>query len=556
MKTERALNAVRLPDGSVKEVPSGTRLLELAPPSTSGPDRVVGALLQGEPVSLHASITEDCEVQWLRPSSHDGIRFIRRSLSCVLVRAAKDLFPERRLTILHSLSKGLFCELDGERPLRRSEVEALSARVAELAAAEMPMLPLPLSRAEALGRFIVERPDLARLFRNRDGEEATFYEFDGLVDYFHGPLVPHSGYVGPFELRFYAPGFILRYPSDEAPEVLPPFVDTRRLGKVFYEFKEWSQVLQVPDVGALNDIISLGEVNDFVRVAEALHEKRIAQIADAIDAARDRVRLILIAGPSASGKTTFAQRLAVQLRVNGMRPIPISLDDYYRNRDECPRDDNGEFDFEAVEALDIELLNDQLQRLTFGEAIHFPRFNFKTGKREFRQTALRLEPGQILICEGIHALNECISESVAKANKFKIYISALTQLNVDDHNRVPTTDTRLIRRIARDIQFRGTGARETLARWRSVRRGEDRYIFPFQEEADVMFNSGLFYELCVLRGMVEPLLREVPEDAAEYTEARRLIDLLVNFRVVGTDEIPPNSILREFIGATCFFRAE
>ena len=554
--SEQDMVRVAFGEDGFRDVTAGTPLRDLAPSFVPGAERVLGALVDGEPVSLHTRVSEACDVRWLLPGSREGIRYIRRSLSCLLVKAAADLYPERRLVILHSLSKGLFCELEGERPLRRAEVEALQARMHELVALAVELRPVEATRDEAIHQFAERRPDLARLFRNRDRETATLYDCDGLIDYFHGPLIPDSRYAGPFELRFHAPGFILRYPSDEQPETIPEFVDTRRLAKAFYEFKQWSQVLQVPDVGALNEVVALGEINEFVRVAEALHEKRIAQIADAIDASRDRVKLILIAGPSASGKTTFAQRLAVQLRVNGMRPIPISLDDYYRNRDECPRDASGDYDFEAVEALDIELLNDQLQRLTYGESIHLPRFNFKTGTREYRKHPMRLEADQILICEGIHALNECISESVAKSNKFKIYISAITQLNVDDHNRVPTTDTRLIRRIARDIQFRGTGARETLARWRSVRRGEERYIFPYQEEADVMFNSGLFYELCVLRGLVEPLLLEVPPDAQEFTEARRLLDLLVNFRIFGTDEIPPNSIVREFIGATCFFRAE
>jgi uridine kinase len=554
--TGKSVTRVRVEGDAAREIAGGRPLADLAPPFETGPERVVGALVDGVPTSLAVSPPDGADVRWVRPGSREGIRFIRRSLSCLLVKAARDLFASARLVILHSLSKGLFCELHREHPLRRSDVDALAERMAELLRERVPFEPVWVAREEAISRFEAHRPDLVRLFRNRDDDGVCLWRFDDLVDFFHGPLVPDSGYVGPFELRFHAPGFLLRYPSDEKPDELPEFVATTRLGKVFYEFKQWSQVLSVPDVGALNEVISSGDINDFVRVAEALHEKRIAQIADRIDDARDRVRLILIAGPSASGKTTFAQRLAVQLRVNGMRPIPISLDDYYVERDRCPRDAHGEYDYESVEALDVELLNDHLQRLTWGEAIELPRYDFKTGTRAFRSAALRLEPGQVLICEGIHALNERLSELVPKANKFKIYVSALTQLNVDDHNRVPTTDTRLIRRIARDIQFRGIDVRETLARWRAVRRGEDRNIFPFQEEADVMFNSGLFYELCVLRGLVAPLLEAVPLAAAEYTEARRLLDLLINFRVVGTDEIPPNSILREFIGATCFFRAE
>lgn len=553
----RNISATLHLDGERREVPVGARLIDLAPRCNEGPERVVGALVDGVVTGLHRQAIANAQIQWVRPGSREGIRFIRRSLSLLLVAAARDLFPAARLVILHSLSRGLFCELQSDRPLRRDDVLALQRRMEDLACQRAPLEPIDVPVDEATTLFTgLERPDLVRLFRNRPASPVTLYKLGDTVDYLHGDLVPNTGFVGPFELRPHPPGFLLRYPTDERPDELPAFVDTKRLAKIFYEFKLWSRVLQVPDVGALNDLVALGGINDFIRVAEALHEKRIAQIADAIDAARDRVRLVLIAGPSASGKTTFAQRLAVQLRVSGLRPIPISLDDYYVERDSCPRDDNGEYDFETVQALDVDLLNDQLQRLTWGESIRLPRYNFKTGLREFRKLSLRLEPDQILVCEGIHALNERLSESVPKANKYKIYVSALTQLNLDDHNRVPTTDTRLIRRIARDIQFRGIDVRETLARWRAVRHGEDRNIFPFQEEADVMFNSGLFYELCVLRGIVEPLLEAVPRAAPEYTEACRLLSLLTNFRVVGTDEIPPNSILREFIGATCFFRAE
>lgn len=555
-------------DGTTRAVEAGTPLTALLP----GSARIVGARLDGEVVGLDRPVQTAARVEWLEPGSRLGIRFIRRSLSMVLVKAARDLFPDGRVLILHSLSKGFFCEMHSEKgysslgklallkgvsPLTRDDVQRLERRMRELVAQRLPLRREEMARDDALALFeSLGREDLVRLFRYRNEPTIDVHHLDGVQDYTHGDLVPDTGFIGPFELRYYPPGFLLRFPEDTAPEVLPPFVDTRKLGKIFYEFKKWAQVLEVPDVGALNDIVASGEINDFIRVAEALHEKKNAQMADAVDEARDRIRLVCIAGPSASGKTTFAQRLAVQLRVCGLQPIPISLDDYYVDRELTPKDASGEYDYESVEAIDIALLNENLQMLLYGKEVYLPRYNFKTGLREFRRRPLSLKPGQLLVIEGIHALNERLTEAIPKANKYKVYISALTQLNLDDHTRVPTTDTRLIRRIARDIQFRGIGARETLARWRAVRRGEEQNIFPFQEEADVMFNSGLFYELSVLKGIVEPLLLTVGSDAAEYPEAQRLLALLSNFLVIGTDEIPPNSILREFIGATCFFRAE
>lgn len=548
---------VHLPEGHVVDVEEGTVLRQLLSLEREGLPHVVGALVDNEVTPLWRPLQRSCRVQWLTAASREGIRFVRRSLSLILVKAARDLFPQARLAVLHSLCKGFFCELHESGPLSREDVARLEAHMQEIIRRRLPFVPHEVTRERAMEIFGERgRDDLLRLFRHRSDEMLTLYALEDEIDFFHGDLAPDSGCMAPFELRFYPPGFIMRMPTDTSPEVVPPFVDTRKLGKVFYEFNQWSKVLAVPDVGALDEIITDGEINDFVRVAEALHEKRIAQIADTIDAARDRLRLVLIAGPSASGKTTFAQRLAVQLRVNGLKPIPISLDDYYVDRESTPLDEHGEYDFESVRALDCALLNEHLQRLTWGEPVRLPFYNFKTGKREYRKKTLQLQPGQLLVMEGIHALNEILTESIAKPNKFKIYVSALTQLNVDHHNRIPTTDTRLIRRITRDIQFRNINVRETLSRWRSVRRGEEENIFPFQEEADVMFNSGLFYELCVLRGIVEPLLEAVPRDVPEYTEARRLLSLLANFITVGTDEIPPNSILREFIGATCFFRAE
>jgi uridine kinase len=349
------------------------------------------------------------------------------------------------------------------------------------------------------------------------------------------------------------PGFILRYPTIENPLALPVFVDQRKLGQVFYEHAMWGRSLGLPDVASLNKYIKDGKGPELIRVNEALHEKNIVYLADQITKDRGRIRLVLVAGPSSSGKTTFVQRLSVQLQVNGVRPVSISLDDYFLNRDSAPRHPNGDPDFEAIENIDLELFNEHLALLILGEEIEIPRFNFLTGKREFRGEKLKISSDQPVIIEGIHGLNERLTQVVPKDRKFKVYVSALTQLNLDDHNRIPTTDNRLIRRIVRDSQFRSHGAAATLRLWPGVRRGEEENIFPYQEEADAMFNSNLIYELAVLKPYIEPLLAEVTPDCVEYSEAERLLRFLSYFLPLSGREVPKNSLLREFIGESCFY---
>jgi uridine kinase len=366
-------------------------------------------------------------------------------------------------------------------------------------------------------------------------------------------MVPSTGYLKTFELRFYAPGLILRFPEKHKPEEIPEFIEQRKLFNIFREFEHWGKIMDLSDVSHLNDAISEGRVNELIRIAEALHEKKIAQIADMITESGTKKKLVLIAGPSSSGKTTFAQRLSIQLRVNGLRPVAISLDDFFRNREDNPKDESGEYDFETIDAIDIDTFNRVMTSLIKGEEVEIPTYNFNTGMREWRGKKLKIEDDQIIIVEGIHGLNERLSKNIPRDQKFKIYISALTHLSVDNHNRIPTSDLRLIRRMVRDYQFRSADALSTIKRWDSVRRGEDRYIYPFQEEADIMFNSSLVYELCILKKVALPQLLKVSNDVNEYIEAKRLIKFLNYFLPVEFADIPNNSILKEFIGGSCFF---
>jgi uridine kinase len=391
--------------------------------------------------------------------------------------------------------------------------------------------------------------DRLRLLRYRNKNYLTTYKLRAVTDYFYGYMVPSTSFLRWFKLRHYKPGFILRFPRRHWPTSLRPFRDYPKLIAVFREYGEWMDIMDVRDVGGLNEAFESGRLRELVLVAEALHQQRIAQVAQQIAQRRDKVRLVLIAGPSSSGKTTFTKRLAVHLLANGIRPKPLGLDDYFVDRDQTPRDENGDFDFEALEALDLELLNAQLLDLMSGREVTLPHFNFQSGTRE-QGSIVQLRGDHVLLVEGIHGLNPRLVPQIPQERIFRIYASALTQLNIDMHNRVPTTDTRLIRRIVRDATYRGYSATDTITRWESVRRGEKRYIFPFQEHADVMFNSALVYELAVLKPFAEPLLHEIDQASTQYNEARRLLAFLEWFRPCVSDLVPDNSILREFIGGS------
>ncbi len=542
-------------DGSERLVPAGTTLLELSKDFKGKyPSTIVAGRVNNHIRELTYRLDKSCNVSFIDLTDEDGMRIYRRSLHFILIKAVKDLFPDRKVIISHSISKGMYCEIQGETELTERETVSIENRMREIVKARIPFVRQVIPAEEAKELFLtMGRKDRYSIIEHRKKPQVTIYSLGDLKDYFYGYMVPDTGYVSLFELKYYPPGLIIRFPEKSNPNVLPEFREQKKLFSIFKEFKTWLRVLGVENVGALNDIVSSGRVCDLIRVAEALQEKKIAQIADMIAFNKEKKKVILISGPSSSGKTTFAQRLSIQLRVNGLRPVTISLDDYFVDRNLTPRDENGDYDFEALEAIDVPLFNRHLSDLINGIEVEVPIFSFTKGCREKVGRKLKIDDDQVLIIEGIHGLNEKLTASIPKERKFKIYISALTSLNIDDHNRIPSTDTRMIRRIVRDYQFRGTSAINTIRRWPSVRRGEEKNIFPFQEEADVMFNSSLVYELGVLKTLAEPLLAEIDDSNPEYTEAKRLIKFLSYFLPIDSKEIPANSIIREFIGGSCFY---
>ena len=549
---------VKIYNGEEIEVEKNTKLIDLKKLVLPNPPRpVMGAIVNNMVSDLQADIKDDCTVSFIDSSNSDGCRMMIRGLKMMLARAVEELFPDREIKFLHSLSKGLFCRWASGELMLREEIKLLENKMKEYAKKDIPFIRTEVTKEEAMDIFSRSgKSDKVDLIKFRRKKLMKIYSCDGYTDYFFGRLPYSTGDLKIFKLKPYPPGILMRFPCGNSPDKIPPFEDQKKLMSIYSESKHWGEILEVSDVAALNSIIMKGEVNEFIRVAEALHEKKIAKIADLISHHIDHLKVILIAGPSSSGKTTFSQRLSVQLKVNGLHPVGISLDDYFVSKEETPRDEDGNYDFDHIDAIDIDLFNEHLQLLLLGEEVMIPRFDFQTGSRISNARKMKLSKKNILIAEGIHGLNERLTETIPAENKFKIYISALTQLNLDNHNRIPTTDTRLIRRIVRDSQFRNHTALETLQQWPSVRRGEERFIFPYQEEADVMFNSAILYELSVLKAFVEPLLKVIPPDVPEYAEAKRLLSFTGNFLAVGTDEIPPNSILREFIGATCFFKVE
>lgn len=543
------------PDGITRDYPSGTSLEAILHPEWNERGIIVAAKLENTLRELFVVPEKDARIEPIDLTYEDGIRIYARSLAFVLVRAARELYPGCKVTIEHSLSKGIFGELYIGRPVTDRDIRAVEERMRLIIDADDPIRKITLPREDAISLFEREgQMDKVELLKFRKNEQVRVYQCGEFYDYYYGYMVPRTGYLRQFELKFYLPGFILRFPQKDSPTQIPAFVEQRKLAHVFYEFEQWGKLLEIENVASLNQHNITGKTGDVIRVVEALHEKKLAQLADEITKDRGRVRVILIAGPSSSGKTTCAQRLSIQLRVNGLRPMAISIDDYFIDRDKTPRDEKGEYDFEALEALDLELFNEQLIQLIQGEEVEIPIYNFQKGAREERGRRIRVADDQPLIIEGIHGLNDRLTALVPKERKFKIYVSALTQLNVDDHNRIPTTDNRLLRRIVRDSQFRGHDARTTIKLWPSVRRGEERNIFPFQEEADAMFNSALVYELAVLKRYAEPLLLMVRPEDPEYPEAKRLLKFLSYILPMDEGEVPLNSILREFVGLSCFER--
>jgi len=546
--------SITFPSGKRRTYPAGVRTEEaLQDEKLRGSSPIVAVRVNKALTSLTYRIEINSSVEPVALDSREGANIYRRSLCFLLTIAAKQLFGDRRLVVGHSLGRGYFYYFDGMRAVDEAELEALSARMREIVAADLPIQRRVISYSEAVEYFRKSnQPDTVLLLKNRNDLKIPVFTCGDFLDLAHAPLVPRTSMLGVFGLMSYEPGFLLRYPPWNHPQRLSPFRENPVLFSIYREYKDWGKILNVTCVGHMNDLIAGRDVRRFIQVVEALHDKKIALIADRLTDRRDEVRLVLIAGPSSSGKTTFAKKLAIQLQVLGRNPVPISLDDYFVPREHTPLDDEGRYDFESLRAIDVELLNEHLVRLMQGEEVTIPRFDFHTGRRRDTGYPLRLPDRAIIILEGIHGLNDELTPSVPRNQKYKVYVSALTQLNLDDHNRISTTDNRLLRRIVRDHQFRGHSALETLEMWQSVRNGENRNIFPFQNTADSAFNSALDYELSVLKVYAEPLLKSIKPDQEPFGEALRLLSFLTNFAPIPPGWVPEFSILREFIGESAF----
>ena len=537
-------------DGTCRNYDKGTSLLTISKDvATKYQAPVVAAKLNNDIKDLTTLVNSDGKVEFFDLSTELGNKVYQRNLIFIMVLAARELFKDARLTVEHSLSKGIYCELHLGRELTEDDTELLESRMKEIVAEDRPIIrkSVPLDEAIRLFEAVGDTSKVKLLNQLKLRTVSIYFCGDG-YDYFYRTMVPSTGYIQNFEVKFYRPGFILRFPEKETPHKMPEFVEMPKLARVFLESERWAKIIECDYIGTLNEYIAREEINNIVGIAEALHEKKIAQIADYIYENRDRLRLVLIAGPSSSGKTTFTKRLAVQMRVNGLKSIALSTDDYFIDRDRIVCGPEEEVDLESLDIVDLDLFNDHLARLLKGEEVELPCFDFTTGRRKYTGNKVRLGNDQFIIIEGIHGLNERLTQAIPRIMKVKIYINALTQIAIDQHNRIPTTDTRLIRRIVRDSQFRSSDALTTLRGWASVRRGEEGNIYPFAEQADIMFNSALVYEMSVLRNYAIPLLQAISREYEEYAEARRLIRLLSFFLPATDAEIPLNSILREFVG--------
>lgn len=548
----RGTAQVRLSDGRVFEGPVGAPLADYMAAAFPQPTQypVVAALVGVELEELTYPVRCDIDVTPIDTRSTDGLRIYQRSLLFVLVTAMHELFANVRLRVDHSVTLGgFYCQLLGGARFGPEELSAVAERMRQIIAADEPIERLTLSTAEARRLFAEQGyDDKVRLLAYREEEQISVYRLRGLLDYYYGYMLPSTGLLNSFELQSYGPGMILRLTSDLHLLPLHSHREYPKLMGVFREYGEWLGILGIEDVGSLNDEAAADGLRHEVLVSEALHEKRLAEVADEITG-RPEVRMVLVAGPSSSGKTTFSKRLAVQLMVNGVWPFALALDDYFVDRELTPRDEQGDYDFEALEAINRELFVEQLMALMAGQEVTLRHYDFTTGRNVPGRT-VQLPPNAVIIVEGIHGLNPRLVEGLPPERLFRIYASALTQLNLDHHNRISTTDTRLLRRMVRDAQYRNYAAQTTLARWPSVRRGEERNIFPYQERADVMFNTALVYELSVLRPYAEPLLRTVPHGTMEWVEAGRLLSFLRWFRPCDASLVPHNSLLREFIGGS------
>lgn len=544
-------------NNSTREFPEGSSLLDIYNGfNLTMPYGPVSAKVNNKVESLDFRVYYNKDIEFLDITSSSGMRTYVRSLFFILVKAVEELYPQGSISLEHPISKGYFCKLHIDRTIGLDDVQRIKQKMQEIIAADIPYTRTE-SHTEEVVRLFEKRGmmDKARLLDTYGQLYSYYYQLGDTVDCYYSSLVPSTGYIRLFDIVKYYDGLLLRIPSRENPTKLEEVVKQEKMLEVFQEYHRWNQILGISTVGDLNVACNHGHATDLINVSEALQEKKIAQIADEITHRNQdgkRVKLVLISGPSSSGKTTFSKRLSIQLMTNGLKPYPISLDDYFVNRNDTPLDKNGKHDFESLYAVDLPFFEEQLTTLLNGGEVELPRYNFTTGKREMSGKKLRIDEHMILIIEGIHALNPALTPHIPNENKYKVYVSALTTILLDNHNYIPTTDNRLLRRIIRDYKYRNYSAEETIARWPSVRAGEEKWIFPYQENADAMFNSALLFELAVLKDYVEPVLRKVPNRCPEYSEAHRLLRFLNYFVSVQDKELPPTSLLREFLGGSSF----
>lgn len=551
----------RFPDGRAFDAPNGTTIeafMQAAQPKVNG--RIVAALKNGKLRELSHPLQEDALLVPVTSSDSDGGRIYRRSLCFLMIAAADEIWPGKIITIQHSMPfGGYYCECADGGCTEPTELQQLKQRMQALVDADLPIHHVRMPLDEALALFHQEGDmEKANLFAKRRKDYLTMYELNGVQDYFHGFMVPRTSYLDLFDLRPYKDGFILQFPRRHEPDKLQPFEDEPRLARIFQEYDDWLRIIGLPSVAALNSSLANGRLQQTILVAEAFHQQQLAQITAEIASRRHEIKIVLISGPTSAGKTTFSKRLAIQLMAHGIFPVTIGMDNYFVDRDITPRDEKGDYDFEALEALDVDLFREHLKLLMEGETIEQPLYNFHTGRRE-KGSTLQIGPEHVLLIEGIHGLNPKLVEGIPPEAMYRVFISAFTQLNLDKHNRVPTTDTRLLRRIVRDAAHRGYSAADTIARWPSVRRGEKRHIFPYQNNANLFFNSALVYEMSAMKRLAEPLLLQVEPGTPERIEANRLLAFLQWFDPIprqGLELIASDSILREFIGGSILEKFE
>ena len=540
-----------------REFPEGTSLIdiyrELGLNMPYGP---VSAKVNNKVENLNFRVYYNKDVEFLDITSASGMRTYVRSLCFILVKAVDDLYPCGTISLEHPVSKGYFCKLHIDRTIGLDDVSRIKKRMQEIINEDLPITRYE-QRTEDVIKIFQERgmTDKVKLLSTSGKLYSFYYRLGDTLDCYYSSLVPSTGYIKKFDIVKYYDGLLLQIPNKNNPEKIEELIKQEKMLEVFQEHHRWNEILGISTVGDFNIACNEGHAIDLINVSEALQERKIVKIADEIAARQvgeNRVKIILISGPSSSGKTTFSKRLSIQLMTNGLKPYPISLDDYFVNRDNTPLDENGNHDFESLYAVDLPFFKKQLDTLLEGGEVELPKFNFSSGMRESSGIKFRLEDNMILILEGIHALNPELTPNISAENKYKIYVSALTTILLDKHNYIPTTDNRLLRRIIRDSKYRGSSAESTIARWPSVRAGEEKWIFPYQENADAMFNSALLFELAVIKDHIEPILRKVPNNCPEYSEAHRLLHFLSYFVSIQDTELPPTSLLREFLGGSSF----